>query len=128
MTAYGVCDDPEYFYDYVQGLVGGMGAREDARALLRCVQARGAGYAISTPSELATVQRIALATGIILDPVYTGKAVFAFLKEVAEDPAKYQGKTILFVHTGGLFGLYEQQGLLETMVAGAGRSERLFKD
>lgn len=35
----------------------------------RAVQAKGAGYAISQDAELALVADVALATGIILDPV-----------------------------------------------------------
>ena len=27
--AYGVCDDPDYFYDYIDGLYAGLGARPD---------------------------------------------------------------------------------------------------
>lgn len=63
VTAYGVCDTPEYFYSYIDGLLAGMGAGpevlgagRDARGLLRVVQTRGSGYAISTEEELRTVQ------------------------------------------------------------------------
>ena len=53
----GVCDDPDYFYDYVDGLYAGMGwAGPGARQTLAAVQARGLGYAISSEEELATVQ------------------------------------------------------------------------
>lgn len=37
--------------------------------LLRVVQAKGAGYAISRDEELKLVADVALATGIVLDPV-----------------------------------------------------------
>ena len=26
---YGVCDDPEYFYDFIQGILDGLGANAD---------------------------------------------------------------------------------------------------
>lgn len=52
-----MCDDPDYFYDYVDGLYAGMGwAGPGARQTLAAVQARGLGYAISSEEELATVQ------------------------------------------------------------------------
>ena len=35
----------------------------------RAVQARGAGYAMSTANELQLVADVAAATGVILDPV-----------------------------------------------------------
>lgn len=47
-------------------------------------------------------QDVALATGVISDPVYTGKAVHQLLKEMAANPDYWRGKKVLFVHTGGL--------------------------
>lgn len=53
----GVCDDPDYFYDYIDGLYAGLGwSGAGARDTLAAQQARGEGYAISTDPELATVQ------------------------------------------------------------------------
>ena len=58
-----MCDDPEYFYGYVDGLIKGMigGVRVEAvvppaRDLLRVAQAKGVGYAISTQEELTTIK------------------------------------------------------------------------
>ena len=39
-------------------------------------------------------------TGIVLDPVYTGKAVQGLLKELRDRPSQFAGKKILFIHTG----------------------------
>ena len=63
LHAYGVCDDPEYFYGYIDGLIKGVvsGVRAEAvvppaRDLLRLIQAKGVGYAISTQEELKTIK------------------------------------------------------------------------
>ena len=61
---------------------------------------KGRGYALSTPEEAADIESVARATGLILDPVYTGKAFRALLHE----PERF-GPRPLFVHTGGIFGL-----------------------
>jgi hypothetical protein len=54
----GVCDDPDYFYNFIDGLYRGLGWPDaaGARGTLAAVQARGLGYAISSDAELATVQ------------------------------------------------------------------------
>ncbi len=60
----------------------------------------GRGYALSTPAERNDIARVARASGLILDPVYTGKAFRALLRQ----PETF-GESPLFVHTGGIFGL-----------------------
>ena len=47
-------------------------------------------------------QDVAMATGIILDPVYSGKALHYLLQDIGRAPAEWSGRRILFVHTGGL--------------------------
>lgn len=46
--------------------------------------------------------------GVVLDPVYTGKAVHALLQDMADNAQEWQGRKVLFVHTGGLLGLYDK--------------------
>ncbi|AQK68660.1 E3 ubiquitin-protein ligase MBR2 [Zea mays] len=36
--ALSVCDDPEYFYDYVQGLIDGLNSGLDSRDIVRSQQ------------------------------------------------------------------------------------------
>lgn len=108
----GVCDDPDYFYDVIDGLYEGLGwptasaadpsKPADARATLEAVQSRGLGYAMSSEEELRTVQEVAGATGLVLDPVYGGKALHALLSEMRADPGAWEGRRVLFLHTGGL--------------------------
>lgn len=59
----------------------------------------GAGYAIPYEEEIETIKELAK-YGIILDPVYTGKAFYGMLKESKDF------KKILFLHTGGIFSIF----------------------
>ncbi len=51
---------------------------------------------------LCSAQLVALVTGtgISLDPVYTLKGVRGMLAEMDINPARFQGKRILYIHTG----------------------------
>ena len=65
----------------------------------------GRGYALSRPEELSLIRDVARTEGIFLDPVYTGKAFFGMKQELSRDPHRF-GERIIFVHTGGIFGLF----------------------
>lgn len=63
----------------------------------------GRGYALTTPEEMAELQAFARMEGLVVDPVYTGKALIALLRD-GLGPAP-EGVTV-FVHTGGIFELF----------------------
>ena len=65
----------------------------------------GRGYAKSRPEELASIRLVAKTEGIILDPVYSGKAMHGLLTEIRKGVFA-PGQRILFIHTGGLFGVF----------------------
>jgi 1-aminocyclopropane-1-carboxylate deaminase/D-cysteine desulfhydrase-like pyridoxal-dependent ACC family enzyme len=65
----------------------------------------GKGYAIPSREGNEAVKLMARNEGIILDPVYTGKA-FAGLLKMNEEGALDDEKNILFLHTGGAGGLF----------------------
>ncbi len=68
----------------------------------------GEGYALSRPEELAFIRELAGMEGIILDPVYTGKAMYGLVQEIRKGTfAAHQN--ILFIHTGGLYGLFPKR-------------------
>lgn len=60
----------------------------------------GKGYADIYPEVVSTIKQVAAKTGVILDPVYTGKAFFGMLDYLEKQ--HIQGKCILFIHTGGI--------------------------
>ncbi len=66
----------------------------------------GAGYAKSSPEELDFILKVARQEGVLLDPVYTGKAFYGMVKTLKADPKAF-GKRVLFIHTGGAFGLFK---------------------
>ena len=75
----------------------------------------GRGYALSRPEELKLIYEVARTEGIFLDPVYTGKAFFGMVQELKENP-KCFGERIIFVHTGGIFGLFPKAEELEPLL------------
>nr|GME16277.1 putative D-cysteine desulfhydrase 1, mitochondrial [Ipomoea batatas] len=116
VNAFCVCDDPEYFYEYVQGLLDGLNAGISSHDIVSIQNAKGLGYAMNTSEELKFVKEIAEATGVILDPVYSGKAAYGMMKDMAENPKKWEGRKILFIHTGGLLGLYDKSEQMASLV------------
>ena len=76
----------------------------------------GRGYALSRPEELSKICDLARTEGIFLDPVYTGKAFFGMLQELKRDP-KCFGERIIFIHTGGIFGLFSKAREIEPLLS-----------
>jgi D-cysteine desulfhydrase len=107
-----VCDDRDYFVQ----IIGDICENAIANYQLDLPFSRerdieiidgyvGRGYALSRPEELALISDVARTEGIFLDPVYTGKAFFGMTQELSRDPNRF-GDRIVFVHTGGIFGLF----------------------
>uniref|UniRef100_A0A7C6AAZ4 D-cysteine desulfhydrase family protein n=1 Tax=candidate division WOR-3 bacterium TaxID=2052148 RepID=A0A7C6AAZ4_UNCW3 len=61
----------------------------------------GEGYGIPYPEEIEVIKKLAL-KGIVLDPVYTGKAFYGMVKE----RARLDYHNPIFIHTGGIFSLF----------------------
>ncbi len=61
----------------------------------------GAGYGQVTPEGRAAMDLLARSEGILLDPVYTSKAMAALIDDV-KHPRIAAGEVVVFVHTGGL--------------------------
>ncbi|PAA14700.1 D-cysteine desulfhydrase family protein [Pseudomonas fragi] len=65
----------------------------------------GEGYGLPTPAMLEAVQLMARCEGLLLDPVYSGKAFAGLLGDLRQ--GRYRsGDSVLFVMTGGTPGLY----------------------
>jgi 1-aminocyclopropane-1-carboxylate deaminase len=62
------------------------------------------GYAKTTPELIDFIKQFIASTGILIEPVYTGKMMYA-LFDLARNNHFKPGSSILAVHTGGLFGL-----------------------
>ena len=68
----------------------------------------GEGYGKASAEDLARIRDVAVLTGLILDPVYTSKA-FSGLLSLIRSGRIPGGSNALFVHTGGLLGLFNAQ-------------------
>ena len=69
----------------------------------------GERYGKPSAAGSAAIRRLAQTEGILLDPVYTGKA-FAGLLDLAEKGAIAPDEPVIFLHTGGLPALFAFDG------------------
>ena len=65
----------------------------------------GQGYGLSNPATIQAVKQCAELEGVLLDPVYTGKAM-AGLMDLCHSGEFAKNSNILFIHTGGSAGLF----------------------
>jgi len=101
-----VCDDRDYFVDVIGRICRGMRDDPEIEGEIDIVDGYvGDGYARSRPQELEQLVAMARREAVILDPVYTGKAWFGLVSELAKDRERF-GQRVVFVHTGGIFGLF----------------------
>jgi D-cysteine desulfhydrase len=116
-----VCDDAAYFVDAIGTIVEQaidrwkLGIRFDRKEIEIRDGYDGIGYAKSRPEELATLRDVARAEGIVLDPVYTGKAFHGLVKELERDRSSL-GERIVFLHTGGIYGLFPKAAELAPLL------------
>ena len=108
VTGIGVDDD--HFEDIVPELAAGAAALLGWDLPRRAgdfemVYHVGPGYAVPNPEDTPYIQELARTEGILLDPVYTGKAWAGMLRLLQE--GKFPGDGALaFVHTGGAAALF----------------------
>lgn len=75
-----------------------------------CSEYAGPAYDTPDPVTFETIYRLARSEGLFVDPCYTGKGLTAMIKEI-ENGDIPQGSDVLFIHTGGIPGLYSEQHL-----------------
>jgi len=104
-----VCDDAAFFTKRVTEILNdfrkfnpSFSFKNDAFEM--CDGFVGDGYAKSRPEELSTIVNFTRKEALILDPVYTAKAYLGALAHRRQ--GQRRGSPAIFVHTGGLFGLY----------------------
>jgi len=64
------------------------------------------GYKNIIDEKLKVIKELFQTTGILLDPTYTGKAFYAFYENFLKEKKNCK---ILFVHTGGIFGVFPKR-------------------
>lgn len=109
LFAVNVCDSAAYFQKRVGKLLEDTAA---AYALplkqpeLQIFDGHfGEGYGLASPADLRFYAELAAQEGLLLDPVYTGKAFQGMLRELRQDPERF-GRDVLFLHSGGVFATF----------------------
>lgn len=93
----------------------GAGVRIHAADLETDQDHYGAGYAIPTSECVEAIRLVARTEGIILDPVYSGKAMAGMISHIRNGVVS-TAETIVFLHTGGVPGFFAQANpLLELL-------------
>ncbi|MDW8060461.1 MAG: D-cysteine desulfhydrase family protein [Thermomicrobium sp.] len=67
----------------------------------------GPGYGVPSPETLEAIVLAARTEGLVLDPVYTGKAMAALIGQ-ARSGEIAGGETVVFLHSGGAPALFAQ--------------------
>lgn len=105
--AVGVCDSPDVFYQHIREMAElsnvNMEYTGDPIEWLSIYAGQGLGYAQSTQEELDYFTSVATTTGILLDPVYSLKALYYTAKNWQSMNIE-NGSRVVFLHTGGTYG------------------------
>lgn len=111
LLAVNVCQTPQHFIEKTYGIcleansklsLGLSFKKEEIEVVGGYV---GDGYAKPHPQVTELINRVARTEGIVLDPVYTGKAMYGLLDLVANGRIPRKSR-VLFIHTGGIFSLF----------------------
>ncbi len=97
----------ELVYNLVQATAQRVGlAQPIPRDAVKCIDEYvGPGYSLPTTEMVEAVEMVARLEGILLDPVYTGKAMAGLIGLIRKGFFK-KSDNVLFVHTGGSPALY----------------------
>jgi len=113
-----VCDNETYFRNKIKEISSEMISEFRINIEVRdediniCDGYVGFGYAKSRPEERELLCEVARTSGLILDPVYTVKALLGLKNEVMKGRLDGVNK-ILFLHTGGIFGVFPFHNLFK---------------
>jgi L-cysteate sulfo-lyase len=105
----------------VAALVAQLGGRPGALRLDR--DQVGEGYGRLSGAAAAAMRTAARTEGLLLDPVYTGKAIAGLASAVSEGIVR-PGERTVFVHTGGLPGLFGHRFAAELAAVAIGSGRR----
>lgn len=113
IIGFNIAGTAEGFKEIVRGLLDEIAVMAGVESKLMLEEMKiidgypGLGYAISRKEEIDFIRHFSMTEGIILDPVYTGKAMYGLYSELKKGNLSNY-KNILFIHTGGLFGWTEE--------------------
>ncbi|HEX8304303.1 MAG TPA: pyridoxal-phosphate dependent enzyme [Jatrophihabitans sp.] len=105
----------------VAGLASAVGSRVIAGSELRVILDQvGPGYVHVTDQSAAAMQLVGRTEGLVLDPIYTGRTMAALVAAV-EDGTITAGVKTVFLHTGGMPGLFGYPDAVSRAEQGLGR-------
>lgn len=79
----------------------------------------GGGYGITGSGDAQMIRDLAHREGLLLDPTYTAKAFYGMVDRILKKDPRL-GNRILFLHTGGVFGLFPKWWRIAPSHLGAG--------
>jgi D-cysteine desulfhydrase len=109
-----VCDDAEHFINKVRHDLRKWKVRYGQSLDVDALEVNvldgyvGPGYAMATQETFELIKHVARTEGMVLDPVYTAKA-FTGLRTEIERGRFRRGENVVFIHTGGIFGVFAQR-------------------
>jgi D-cysteine desulfhydrase len=117
-AAFAVCDNRAHFEATVARIAAEAQALDPTLSAPSALdiydQFKGPAYGVPSQAQLDFIGAVARACGLVLDPTYTGKALFG-LSQLPDKPRR-----ALFVHTGGLPGLLAESQLMAQARAAGG--------
>ncbi len=93
-------------------LLGRPGCVTPAMVVANCDYV-GAGYGLIDQGVADALMLAARTDGIVLDPVYSAKAMKGLI--ALAKAGRFEGERVVFLHTGGAQGIFGYQGELEPM-------------
>lgn len=118
IEGFAVCDNREYFIDKIRADINawqqsyGFNVDVMDSQIIVNDSYKGPKYGRASRDVFDTIQCVAAEEGLVLDPVYSGKAFHGMLEELKN--GRYEDESdIVFVHTGGIFGLLAQSNQLQ---------------
>ncbi len=105
-----VCDDAGYFKHKISSIIREFALKNnidlpiEEDEILIYDGFAGDGYGVIDSAVVNTIREFARMEGIVLDPVYGAKALRGMTELLSRN--KLSGENILFIHTGGIFGLF----------------------
>ncbi len=100
-------EQEELVYGLVQSTAKHVGVNSDipAEDVICSDEYVGPGYSLPTPEMAEAARMLARLEGVLIDPVYTGKAM-AGLIDLVRKGTFNKDENLLFIHTGGSPALY----------------------
>jgi D-cysteine desulfhydrase len=108
---FAVCNDARYFVGAISAICAEARRRWPALPAVPPAEIAvddrfvGPGYGEATEEGLEVIRAAAREDGILLDPVYTGKAMLGVARRAAE-PGGFVSRRVILLHSGGAFGTF----------------------